>query len=77
VATYPESQDGCREMKKENIDDNHIENPSNFFLIADDEMKSRIEYKRLARNHSIPSDCNESDGDIVIFPDLEKFHQEC
>lgn len=64
-------------MEEENVDDNHVENPSDLFFIADDEVKSRIEYKRLARNHSIPADGNESNRDIVIFPDLEELHEKC
>jgi hypothetical protein len=77
VVTYPKSQDCCWNMKQENVDDNHVENPSDLFFIADDEVKPRIQYKGLACNHSIPADGNESNRDIVVFPDLEELHEKC
>jgi hypothetical protein len=77
VVTYPKSQDCRWKMKKEHVDDNHVENPFDLFFVTDDEVKSRIEYERLARNHSIPADGNQSNRNVVVFPDLEELHEKC
>ena len=44
VVTYPKSQDCCWEVEEEDIDDDHVEDPSDLLFIADDEMESRIEH---------------------------------
>jgi hypothetical protein len=75
VFTNPKSHDCCWNLKEENIDYNHVEHPFELFSIVDDKVEPRIQYKRLARNHSIPADGNESNGDVVIFPDLEELHE--
>ena len=64
-------------MEEEDVDDNHVKNPSDLLFIADDEVKSRVEHKRLTCDHSIPADGNESNGEVVILPDLKELHEKC
>jgi hypothetical protein len=46
-------------------------------LVVDDKVKSGIQHKRLASDHSIPADGDESNRDIIIFPDLKELHEKC
>jgi hypothetical protein len=64
-------------MKEEDVDNDHVKDPFDALLIVDDKVKSGIQHKGLASNHSIPADGDESDRYVVVFPDLKELHKEC
>jgi len=64
-------------VEEENVDDNHIKDPSDLSAIIDDEMESGVEDEGLASDHGIPSNSDECDRYVVVGPDLEELHEEC
>jgi hypothetical protein len=58
-------------MEEENIDDDHVENPSDLARAMREKMESRIKDEGLPRNHAVPPWLAYSNGYIVILADLE------
>lgn len=40
--TYPECHNCCRNMKEEDVDNDHVKDPFDALLIVDDKVKSGI-----------------------------------
>ena len=71
--THPKCENSGRKMKENNINADHIKNPSDLPPVVNDKMQPRVQHKGLPSNHGIPAYGNQCHRNIIVCPHLENF----
>jgi hypothetical protein len=62
-------------MEEEKVDDDHYQDPSDSPFFGD-EVKSRVEYHGLSRDHGVPANDYKGCADVVVAAKVKELQQE-